>query len=297
MRLQYLLQGKTSQAQQALDTFFSSISEERILWYPSAGCDYRDVMEVTEDRLALHQIPEQPNIICHTDYHPDWTKLIRKNTDQPLLMRKDARTTINIIEQHPLVLTVGTEYFIDNQPTVYLLKLKIDSDTLGVTYAYVFYFMLENYLFLEELILKQQLAITHFVKVRQGCGCGGCRKCISVFYSLLANIGVKYLLVDAEVHYCFKTHHKLALRNNISHQNYQLQRIGIPLRWSDYHVRAFHVIPQPGKLNNDSFNASLAAINRGWGGAFSDPWESKIFFPIQRNSQILNRDFVLDCLD
>jgi len=33
----------------------------------------------------------------------------------------------------------------------------------------------------------------------------------NVFPSLLANIGVKYLLVDVEVHYCFEPYHNLAL--------------------------------------------------------------------------------------
>ena len=70
MKLKDLLQGKTDKAQQALDAFFSGIDEEKILWYPSAGKDYRDLMEVTPERLALHGIPEQPTIICHTDYNP-----------------------------------------------------------------------------------------------------------------------------------------------------------------------------------------------------------------------------------
>jgi hypothetical protein len=42
---------------------FSGIDEEKILWYKSAGQDYRDLMEITHQRLALHGISEQPNII------------------------------------------------------------------------------------------------------------------------------------------------------------------------------------------------------------------------------------------
>ena len=218
MKLKELLQGKTIKAQQALDKFFSGIDEEKILWYPSAGRDYRDLMEVTPERLALHGIPEQPNIICHTDYNPSWAALDQA-IRRPMIIHQDARTTIKIIEKVPLsfVPEANIQYrirhnhvdFFDDAPdktTIYLLKLKINSDTLGEIDAQVFYFMFENYNFLEELILKNKLAITHFVKVRQGCGFGGCRKCISVFYSLLANAGVKYLLVDGEVHYCQETH-------------------------------------------------------------------------------------------
>ena len=141
---------------------------------------------------------------------------------------------------------------------------------------------MENYNFLEEIVLKRHLLITHFVKVRQGCGFGGCRKCISVIYSLLVNIGVQYLLVDAEVWYDLPIHHKLARKNSIQHRNYRLHRIGIPLRWSDYHVRAFRVELLPGKLDNTNLNANLAAINRGWSDR--SPWIDKVFFPFPRQT-------------
>ncbi len=37
MKLKDLLIGKTDKAQQAIDEFFSTIDEEKILWYPGAG--------------------------------------------------------------------------------------------------------------------------------------------------------------------------------------------------------------------------------------------------------------------
>ena len=290
MRLKELLQGQTPQAQYALDSFFANISEERILWYPSAGKDYRDVMEMTPERLAMHQIPEQPTIICHTDYMHSWTGLQRQS--RYLCMRKDAHTTVMVIEKHSLSLTPGNkvDYYVRREnisgqqemfePLIYLLKLRIQSDTLGEFHAHVFYFIFENYNFLEELVLKKRLAITHFIKVRQGCGFGGCRKCISVFYSLLANVGVRYLLVDAEVWYNLPTHHQIAFQHRIEHKNYRLQRIGMPvLRWSDYRVRTFKVEQMPGELDNESLNDNLAVINRDWGRDHW-VWRPKVFFPI-----------------
>jgi hypothetical protein len=286
MKLQDLLKGQTAESQQALDAFFADINEERILWYPSAGRDYRDVMEMHSERLALHQIPEAPNIICHTDYNLNGTGL--NQLGRTITIRLDKRTNIRVVEKHELNFVPNSDihFNINNENIseapdvwvlmVFLLKLRIQSDMLGAYDAYVFYFIFENYNFLEELILKKQLAITHFVKVRQGCGFGGCRKCVSVFYSLLANIGVKYLLVDAEVWFDLPTHHRLALRHRIKHKNYRLDRIGVPLRWSDYHVQAFRVEPLPGNLNNDSLNASLAAINKGWSDR--DPCQAKSFF-------------------
>ncbi len=291
MRLKDLLQGQTPQAQCALDMFFANISEERILWYPSAGKDYRDVMEMTPERLAMHQIPEQPTIICHTDYMHNWTGLDRQS--RYLCMRNDAHTTVMVVEKHPLALTPGNEvdYYVRQEnisrlpetfePLIYLLKLRIQSDTLGEFDAHVFYFVFENYYFLEKMILKKRLAITHFVKVRQGCGFGGCRKCISVFYSLLGYVGVRYLLVDAEVHYDLAIHHRIANKHRIEHKNYRLQRIGMPvLRWSGFRIRAFKVEQMPGLLDNKSLNDNLAAINRNWGGEEDWTWKTKEFFPI-----------------
>jgi hypothetical protein len=245
-----------------------------------------------------NSIPEQPNIICHTDYNPSLAGL-----DQairvPMSIHEDARTTIKIMEKLPLsfVPDSNIQYrirhnhvdFFDDAPdktTIYLLKLKINSDTLGEIDAQVFYFMFENYNFLEELILKNKLAITHFVKVRQGCGFGGCRKCISVFYSLLANAGVKYLLVDGEVHYCQETHARLASQFHIMHKNYKLLSIGIPLKWSDYRVRAFKVEPLPGCLANETFNANLALISKEWS---DEAWKPQQFLPISK--QPLINDF------
>jgi hypothetical protein len=170
MKLQNLLQGETHQAQQALNSFFATIDEERILWYPSAGKDYRDVMEMTSERLAIHQIPQPANIICHTDYRPDWTGLLREDYASPLVIHTHAHTTVEITEQHPLTFNFDMhgsrisrhnspyDYAAERMPTIYLLKLNIQSDSLGEIEAYVFYFMMENYRFLEQIILKKRLA-------------------------------------------------------------------------------------------------------------------------------------------
>ena len=66
-----LLVGSSLGAQEALDNFFATIKgqEESILWYPSAGCDYRDVVEMHPIRRELSGITQGANIICHTDYN------------------------------------------------------------------------------------------------------------------------------------------------------------------------------------------------------------------------------------
>ncbi len=294
MKFKDLLQGKTQQAQHALDDFFANIKEERILWYPSAGCDYRDVMEMRPERLALHQIPEAANIICHTDYMYRWTKLDQQT--RWITVHKHARTLIRVIAKYPLAFTsndirhqIRREHTVKFNhklsPMIFLLKLKIKSDSLGTFYAHVFYFIFGNYNFLEEVILKKKLAISHFVKVRQGCGFGGCRKCISVFYGLLGTLRVKYLLVDSEVHYRLETHHQIALDHHIQHQDYRLQAIGVPLDWSGYRVRAYRVETLPGLLSNEQFNENLSILYRGW---TNESWKPLSFFPI--DAALLERD-------
>lgn len=292
MRLRDLLEGETPSAQQALDRFFRGIEDERILWYPSAGRDYRDIMEMSEQRRTQHDIRIAPNIFCHTDYMHDWTGL---DEHAPIVMHQNKHTLVTVVEKHPLRLTLGNQIHtqIDHDdfrypkkagnPLIFFLRVKIRCDLLGEIDAHVFYFLFENYHFLEELVLKKRLAVTHLIKVRQGCGFGGCKKCISVIYSLLANIGIRYMMIDEEIWYHTPTHHRLARRNRIRHKNYSLQRIGMPvLQWSGYRVLTFRIEPLPGLLSNEHLNQMLASINRGWfGDHHAEPWQPLSLIPVE----------------
>jgi len=261
--------GKTPKDQAELDLFFSGIQEEKILWYPSAGNDFRDILEMTPSRLRLHGISEAPNIICHTDY-ADSGMTIDVNK---LILHQDTRTTVRLVKKCDVVLRPDIDFthYIDpeyvsfpcslyDRPFIYFITLKITSKTLGEIYANVFYFKFENYNFLEQIILKNDITITHFVKVRGGCGFGGNRKCISVFYSLLGHVGVKYLLVDNEIHYCRITHDKMALNIMNHHKRYKLSNIGTTLSWSGYKVKAFEVIPDDGYLQQEELFILLMQI-------------------------------------
>ena len=130
MKFRELLKGKTPSAQQAIDAFFSNINEERILWYPSAGFDYRDVLEMRSERLQLHEIPESANIICHTDYCFDWTKLDQRSTPIPIHINK--RTKVDVIEKHPLILSPGNNIN-------FILTLNIYQSQLTPNYRRYFY--------------------------------------------------------------------------------------------------------------------------------------------------------------
>jgi len=268
MKLQNLLIGNTPKDQAELDMFFSDIEEEKILWYPSSGTDYRDILEVTAPRLLLHGIKEPPNIICHTDYFAKWIDLDKE------ILHKDERTTVQVVGRCNVLLRPEAKviYQINPKhvdfpdeapihPTIYFLKLKINSNILGEITSNVFFFLFENYNFLEQIILKNRIRITHFVKVREGCGFGGNRKSISVFYSLLGNIGVKYLFIDDEIHYCRMTHDRIAYEFSIQHKKFDLLSIGSELFWSGFKVKVFEVIPRHGDQNKEEFIAILEQIS------------------------------------
>ena len=256
--------GVNIEAQDALDRFFTYIGdEEKISWYPSAGCDYRDLVETRWERLALRDIDNAPNIICHTDYNHRWTNLNEKQVGD--FLYESPRTCIQIIEKHRVMIKPDIAFDYDGnryrryyqrtfdhkpiKPLIYFMNIKLYSNEAGELDTHVFFFIMENYHFLEELVLKHKLSITHFVKVRQGCGFGGCYCCISVFYSLLGYIGVNYLIVDEEIHYSRRMHDSIALRWNIQHKAFRLMPVGEPMSWSGYTVRIIKVEKVEGDLD------------------------------------------------
>ena len=205
MKLQEIVKGADASAQQALDKLFTSLEEERILWYPSAGSDFRDLLEtLSPERQALHGLSEAPNIFIHTTYIRDYVPL---NLG---VIRNDGRTVVEIQEKYEIVIKeeidftyqVSKQYaefrdYASVEPLIHLLKLRLHSNVLGVVEGWLFYFHFENHNFLQEIILKQQLRISHLVKVREGLGMGGNRQSITLVYALLANIGVRYLFAFA----------------------------------------------------------------------------------------------------
>jgi hypothetical protein len=271
MKFRNILNGKTAQAQESLNAFFANIRREKILWYPSAGFDYRDLLEMTRENRTRHGISQAPNIICHTDYCYSWTKL--ENIEDDILY-SDSQMTVKLIEKIPLDIApeVGFQYIVDpnyvdfpqnapEKPTVFLLNLEVTSVELGTFSASVFFFVLENYNFLQEILLKHKIHISHFVKICEGCGFGGNRNSITVFYSLLGNLSVKYLLVDNEIHYNRTTHDEIAARYNICHKNFELEMLNTLPSWSDFSAKIFKVVPRPGNLTQDGLDKILMEIS------------------------------------
>ena len=165
MKLQEILIGNTPKAQTALNAFFDGIDEERILWYPSSASDYRDIVETSAPRQLLFEPPlydmEAPNIFCHSDY---FKKHIRLKND---VLFDDQKTVVRLLEKHSVSIRPEIDFiykidpknaaFIDEapvKPTIYFLKLKVESVVLGEINVGLFYFLFENYYLLEQVFLK-----------------------------------------------------------------------------------------------------------------------------------------------
>jgi len=279
MKLRDLLVGITAEAQAALDRLLpDSPEEEHLLWYPSAGDDYRDVVEMSGARCTDHGFVETPTVFCHTDYdarqlrldrdllHSDYDAHVRLNERHSVALKPDAHVDYWV---NPDFATFASEAPPD--PTIYLLDLEVTSTRSPSCRRPLLYFVFENHNFLEEVVLRRGLAITHFVKVREGCGFGGCKLSISVFYSLLATLGTRFLFVDDEVHYSRIQHDHIARRFRVDHRDYSLRRVGPPVRWSDFDVTPFAVESRDGSLTPQSLEQSLDVLagEGGWNYARS----------------------------
>lgn len=270
MKLLDLLKGETLSARNALDDLSASIGEERILWYPSAGRDYRDILETMPERLPMHGIyGPGPNLFCHTDYQPFWG--IEKDFTETLF--SDANTWITILERHPVAFReeAGVRYGVDPDhvsffggalpaPRIELMKVRAISRQLGQATVPLLYFFFENHNFMHEVVLKHRLRIPWFVKVREGCGFGGCRKCISPFYTRLGDTGTEYMLVDEEIH--------LDERDRVPGQRaFELERLDHRLYWSGYSVYPYRVRHTQGQLTREQLDGALRLIHGNWGGS------------------------------
>lgn len=281
--------------------------QPRILWYPSAGNDYRDILELTPERASKHNINILPEVFIHTDYTTN-EKFASLNCG---IIHKDSRTLVKLSDKTELTISKGwrdkIKYDvcrdfvgfpeIHSEPTIFLLDMAIESRQLGTVKKPVLYFKFENINFFREVVLKQKLNITHFVKVREGCGMGGNNKSITFAYAFIGLMQTRYLLVDNEVHFKVKDnfhgdfkHHFYDLRYFLTdgrnhgcqieeyikifnayfkspdNYDYNLNKITpAPITWSDMSVNIFEVTDRKENASRYNLEKNLKMIGEGWG--------------------------------
>ena len=240
--LNRILYGINKQSQNRLDELFRDLrGNPNILWYPSAGNDYSDILEINNERANLNGINEIPELYIHTDYNLNFL-----NLEENQIIFNDLGSTVQIVNKYELNLrpNAGIIYeinpnFVDfpndapTDPTIYLLDLKIISENSGEKIQPILYFIFENINFLDQVLLKNKISISHIVKVCEGCGFGGNAMSISLAYAFLSILNTKYLIIDTEEHTNFELIDQLKRKHRINPFCYNLQAQNPINPWSE----------------------------------------------------------------
>jgi hypothetical protein len=260
-----LLKAVSEQDENIVDELQRQIGHTpNIAWYPSAGLDFRDLIEVNRTII-------EPDIFFHTDYSSNWVEL------KCGLVFNDERTKVFIDRITELKFKKKVNYIVNpnyvdfpedanSLPKIYLLDLIVVSD-FGKIKKPVLYFFMENINFLDEILLKYKINLSHFIKVREGCGLGGNRKSISIAYAFLGELKVKHILIDNEEHTDKELINSITHKHNIRPIKFDLRnpsQRGIISDWSGYRVKVLDVTLTPeAPLSNEDLDRILIKI-RGY---------------------------------
>lgn len=235
-----------------------------IAWYPSAGLDFRGLIEINRTSTVS-------NLFFHSDYNKTWVELKCGE------VFNDKRTCINIERITELKFRGKINYRINPEyvdfpkegnriPKVFLLSVRVKSN-FGIIRKPVLYFFMENINFLDEILLKNKIKLSHFIKVREGCGYGGNKKSISIAYAYLVELGVRHLLVDREEHTDKELINSISVKHKIYPKKYALKKVANRCNisnWSDLSVTVFDLeLIADGIMSEEDFNRILNVIKLG----------------------------------
>ena len=262
--LNKILKGKDEQAQIRLEKLSNSLADNpNILWYPSAGKDFHDVLELIPERFETHQLEELPDLFIHTDYRPDGINDDWLHVDEVLY--SDSRTKVRVVTKYELQLEPRLRYFPDHsyihsqaydKPIIYLLDICIESNQYSISNKTVLYFLFENINFLDEIILKNKILISHIVKISDGSSFGGGNQSMSLIYAFLSEMKTKYLLADTFGYPDFNVIEMLKQKNRISPSSYDLFRTNGKLNG----FNIFKISHKPTELTDEVFNRIMEDI-------------------------------------
>ena len=260
-----LFTGKSELAQARWDQLRQETGKfPTIAWYPSCGKDFRDLHEV-------ERTPSPPQLHIHTDYfysqnrfqageevYRDYGTLIVINS----LFELQAKSTIDYQLNRSFV-DFPAEAPLNLKSLLLYVEVKSLSKELSFIKPVLFLYK-ENINFLDEVLLGQGMRISHFIKVREGCGMGGNRKSVSIAYAFLANLRVQYLLVDHEEHTDFTLIAELIEKHAISPKNYSLQFSSsgsVINNTSGFVVRVLQLEPKCGFLDQSRLESILSYLS------------------------------------
>ncbi len=180
------------------------VTEPRILWYPSAGTDFRDLL-FAHPHLVASGEPPPPDLFVHTDYYP-WEG--STFLDTPLL-HTDSRTTVRVVHCEALPDFAGqldpeVVHFPEGSKAtgkVLFMKLEIESSVLGRFTRPLLYVFSENAAFCARRALPNHARFSHIVRVRFGGGCGGGGDSSGIWlWNALGSLGCEVFATDGHDH-------------------------------------------------------------------------------------------------
>jgi len=286
MNLLHLLKGNDVKAQERLNELIKQHTNElKLLWYPSAGFDFRDVLRfaMKHDKANVG-VSELPDLFVHTDYTMD------RNALEVGELMNDERTKIDILQCYELTWNVLFYYSaldaipdprmlrrrmntsrirssfchspekLPTEPIVYLLDVQFQSHVLGTFQRPVVYVVMENMNFLCEILLRYKLTVSHVVKVRDGTGFGGNAMSVANIYPFFSELKTRYLITDehAQMVWGFIKHAQRFY--NVEPKKWELNEVGIIQDWSGFVTTAFQVDHSDELLTQEHMNEQLNLI-------------------------------------
>jgi hypothetical protein len=226
-----------------------------ISWYPSSGEDFRDIFELTGERAANHGVSITPDIFIHTD---GYEKVLNEMPEE--IIQRDEKSIVRINARHELTLnqeaqvkySVSDDYyhFSDSAPTeakIELLDICYYAYNGMVTHEKVLFFCFENNNFLDEIILRFKMSISHLVKIREGLAEGGARMSIVYALDFLSVLGTKYLIYGDIIggsitnFEFFDLEKMLERKYHLKLLDYKLKKISEVLGWSGFDAGIFKI--------------------------------------------------------
>lgn len=266
--LQYLLKGRDANGQRQLESYFAKIpSDPNILWYPSSGFDFRDILELSGERAARHNLSLVPDIFIHSDCSDFYLTIENKDSPQE---RKETRiinerTELLLNPEADVRYSINPKFYNNpehapSDPRIQLLDVTYGTKKDGLVTQKVIYFYFENNNFLEEILLKFRIGISHFVKVREGLSDFGCLMSISYVLDLLSELNTKYLIFgdgfgsDSIYNLDYvELEERLIEVYHLKPASYSLKRISEVPGWSGYKTKIYKIKYQRNRMEVGDF--------------------------------------------
>lgn len=260
-----LIEGVDKLSNEYFSDILNKHGDENIAWYPSSGVDFRLLSETSRTST-------EPSIFFFTDYNTNWVKLNKGE------IFNDGKSSVRINEIQRLKFKRDINYYINPEfvdfpndapkiPIILLLDVTVVSDLGNVTKPVIYFFM-ENINFFTEVLLRYNINLSHFVKIREGCSYGGNRKSISLIYPFLGNLKTKHIIVDNSVNIDYELVDEIKKRSKLFPVKYKLENTP-KLRifdWSGLLVQVFNVVVfQKCLMRDDDLKEIVTKIKRGHG--------------------------------